>query len=165
MQHVLLVVVKKRQSFKIRENHARKWCHTLSQTKAHRIPYIHENEIVLAFALPTHVIFFVLQVFLCTSLRQRTGYVGRGLPRSLAQQDATKQLGGDFSEVKARSKMQMYKTHEVDDDRGRVGRVGAWHRSGAACREQQKLGPPDLALIEPPCVGAGSGLPGGVVGR
>ena len=40
-------------------------------------------------------------------------------------------------------------THQVEDDRGRVGRVGAWDRSGAACREQQELGPPDLALIEP----------------
>lgn len=104
MQHVLLVVVKKRQSFKIRENHACKWCHTLSQTKAHRIPYIHENEIVLAFALPTHVIFFVLQVFLCTSLRQRTGYVGRGLPRRLAQQDATKHWEGILAKAKRETK-------------------------------------------------------------
>ena len=37
----------------------------------------------------------------------------------------------------------------MEDDRRRVGRVGAWDRSGTAGRKQKELGPPNLALVEP----------------
>ena len=45
--------------------------------------------------------------------------------------------------------MQMYNMHQVEDDRGRVGRVGAWDGSGPPAESNRHSAPPDLALVEP----------------
>src|SRR5260221_3283858 len=39
--------------------------------------------------------------------------------------------------------------HQMEDDRGRVGSIGAWRPRGASRRKQKELRPSDLALVEP----------------